>query len=90
MSQPEPPKIEFPCANYPVKVLGQCKDDYVATVFEIVRKHAPDCSDQTLRVNDSSNGSFRSITLYITATGVDQLESLHKELMSHEYVKIVM
>lgn len=90
MSQPEPPKIEFPCANYPIKVLGQCKDDYVATVIEIVRKHAPDCSDQTLRVNDSSNGSFRAITLYITATGVDQLECLHKELMSHEYVKMVM
>ncbi len=42
VSQPEAPKIEFPCANYPVKILGQGKDDYVEVVLEIVRIHAPE------------------------------------------------
>lgn len=90
MTQPEPPKIEFPCANYPVKVLGLCKDDYLDVVLTIVRKHAPECSDQNIKEKESSKGSFRSVTLYITATGIDQLEGLHKELMAHEYIRMVI
>lgn len=90
MSQPEPPKIEFPCVNYPIKVIGLCEHDYLDVVLEIVRKHAPECSDTNIKEKESSKGSFRSVTLYITATGVEQLECIHKELMSHEYIRMVI
>lgn len=90
MSQQEPPKIEFPCANYPVKVIGLCEDDYLDVVLSIVRKHAPECGDDNIKEKESSKGRFRSVTLYITATGVDQLECLHKDLMAHEYIRMVI
>lgn len=90
MSQQEPPKIEFPCANYPVKVIGLCEDDYLEVVLGIVRKHAPECSDDNIKEKESSKGRFRSVTLYITATGIDQLECLHKDLMAHEYIRMVI
>tara|TARA_Y100001001_G_scaffold10712_1_gene9846 strand:+ start:5292 stop:5564 length:273 start_codon:yes stop_codon:yes gene_type:complete len=90
VSQPEAPKIEFPCANYPVKVLGHGKDDYEAVILEIVRIHAPDLDVERISVRDSKNGRFRALTVYITATGIDQLQNLHQDLMAHEYVHMVI
>jgi putative lipoic acid-binding regulatory protein len=43
-----------------------------------------------VHAKDSAKGTFRSITLYITATGKDQLEQLHIELTSLACVKMVM
>lgn len=90
MSQPEAPKIEFPCPNYPIKVLGQGADDYAEIIFEIVRVHAPDCDFTQIKIRESSNGRFRAITLYITATGIEQLQVLHRDLMAHHYVQMVI
>ena len=90
VTQPEAPKIEFPCANYPVKVLGHGKDDYDAVIMDIVRIHAPDVDIERIQVRDSKNGRFRAITVYITATRIDQLKSLHKDLMAHDYVHMVI
>ena len=86
----EAPKIEFPCTDYPVKVLGVCADDYVETIFNIVRKHSPECQAETIQVRESSKGTFQSCTLYITATSIEQLHQLHTELMAHEYVRMVI
>ena len=86
----EPPKIEFPSRNYPIKVLGVGADDYATVIFDIVRVHAPECDFSRIQQRDSSKGSFRAITLFITATGVDQLENLHKDLTAHPYVRMVI
>lgn len=89
-TQAQAPKIEFPCLNYPVKVVGQACQDYVETMHAIMQKHAPECSVSNVKVNDSRNGSFRSVTFYITATGVEQLQNIHRDLSAHEYVRMVM
>lgn len=90
MSQQEPPKIEFPCPNYPVKVIGQAYDDYDRDMLRLIQQHAPDASADNMKVNDSRQGRFRSLTFYITATGVEQLSSLHRELSAHDAVKMVI
>ena len=90
VSQPEAPKIEFPCANYPVKILGHGKDDYVEVVLEIVRIHAPECDVERIQIRNSSNGRFRALTVYITATGIEQLQALHQDLMAHDYIHMVI
>mgnify|MGYP000226269750 CR=1 FL=1 len=84
------PKIEFPCANYPVKVIGQCIAGYDAIIIEVMRRYDPSLDISKVHAKDSAKGTFRSITLYITATGKDQLEKLHVELKSLECVKMVM
>lgn len=87
---PDAPKIEFPCENYPVKVLGVCAEDYLDVVHEIISKHAPECSKQAVQMRESSKGSFQSCTLYITATGIEQLQKIHADLMAHQYVRMVI
>ena len=65
MSQPDAPKIEFPCPNYPIKVVGKGIDGYEQIVADIIRVHAPDLDLEIIKVKESSNGRFRSITVYI-------------------------
>jgi putative lipoic acid-binding regulatory protein len=84
------PKIEFPCANYPIKVVGQCIAGYDTIIIEVMRRYDPSLDVSKVHSKDSAKGTFRSITLYITATGKDQLEKLHAELTSLDCVKMVM
>lgn len=84
------PKIEFPCADYPIKVVGQCIAGYDTIIIEIMRRYDPSLDMSKVHSKDSAKGTFRSITLYITATGADQLSELHIELTSLECVKMVM
>ena len=86
----EPPKIEYPCPNYPVKVLGLAADDYETFVIETMRIHAPDFDVEKLKINHSSNGRFTSITFFITATSEKQLKDLHAEFIQHERIKMVL
>jgi len=90
VSQPEAPKIEFPCENYPIKVVGEAMENYEQVIIDIVRVHAEGCDIERIRVQESSNGRFRSITLYITATGKDQLVRIHQDLMAHANVRMVI
>lgn len=83
-------KIEFPCPDFPIKVLGQSADDYHDFVVEIVQIHAPDLEVERIKVNESSNGRFTSLTMYITATGPEQLKAIHEDLIKHDRVKMVM
>lgn len=88
--QKDAPKIEFPCPDYPIKVVGTAIDNYERVIVDIVRVHADDCDFERIRVQESSNGRFRSVTLYITATGEDQLMNIHKDLTAHSAVKMVI
>ncbi|WP_369857135.1 YbeD family protein [Candidatus Thalassolituus haligoni] len=86
----EAPKIEFPCPDYPIKVVGKGKDNYRQVVLDIFQIHAPGFDIEKILVRDSSKGNFQSLTIYITATGIEQLEALHKELSAHELVHMVI
>jgi len=83
------PKIEFPC-DYPIKILGVACEEFMETVVTIVQNHAPDLDTANLSSRDSSKGSFRSVTVTITATGEQQLAALFAELKSTSIVKMVL
>ena len=84
------PKIEFPCKNYPVKVVGKGTEDYRESVLAIFDIHAPDYDPSRIKVRDSGKGNFQALTVFITATGVDQLSALHKALSDHKLVHMVL
>lgn len=90
MTTQDPPKIEFPCPNYPIKVLGVASDEYQVAVLDIVGKHAPDFDRNNIKLQDSRNGRFHSITVYIVATGVKQLQDIFDDLKKHPSTRMVM
>ena len=72
-------KIEFPCADYPIKVVGDSGANYKNMVIEILSKYAKvDLS--TLAERQSSNGKYTTVQLHIEATGEDQLRDINSAL----------
>lgn len=74
--------FEFPC-EFPVKAMGRSNTGIEDTVFEIVSKHVPGLSKQTLKTKASSNGRFTSVTVGIIAQSRRQLDDLYTELSNH-------
>lgn len=85
-----PPKIEFPCENYPIKIVGDAAPDYEAQILAMVEIHAPGFDRRAVTVRDSSNGRYRAITVRITATGEPQLKAIFEELKRHPAVRMVL
>ena len=89
MTEPEAPKIEFPC-DYPIKVLGRSSDAYQSIILDVFERHAPGFDRDTIEVRDSRKGTFTSLTITITATGKEQLDALHRDLMATGHVQMVL
>ena len=86
----EQAKIEFPCENYPVKIIGDNHPDFKTLVLEIIERHAPGFDQENLVTRDSSNGRYLSLQVQITALGVEQLQSINEDLRATGLVKMVL
>jgi len=84
------PKIEFPCDDYMIKIVAIESDHILNTLAMYVEKHAPEVDHSKVTSKRSTKGRFISFTYRIRATGEDQLASLHKDLISHDAVKMVL
>jgi putative lipoic acid-binding regulatory protein len=86
----EVPKIEFPCANYSLKIVGLKTADYHAWVMQCVQQLAPDLDPKKVQVVDSRNGTFQSIRLAVTIESADHLQQIYQTLMASGKVKLVL
>ncbi|MFS1522969.1 YbeD family protein [Microbulbifer sp. 2304DJ12-6] len=86
----QPPKIQFPCEDYMVKVVRDADEKAHRFVLEVMRRHAPELDEGRITLRDSSTGKFTSMTFYILATGEEQLRALFEELKKHPSVHMVL
>jgi len=89
VSEPEAPKIEFPC-DYPIKVLGRRVEVFEAVILEVFERHAPGFDRDSIALRDSRKGTFVAMTVVITATGPGQLDALHRDLRATGLVQMVL
>ena len=89
MANQQPPKIEFPCL-YPIKVMGEASPDFTRSVFDCIKKHAPELQSQHMRVKNSKQARYQSVTVTITATGTNQLSAIFNDLKRNRGVKLVL
>lgn len=89
MPEQEPPRIEFPC-EYPVKVLGRRRSSFRPAVIAVFERHAPGFDEAAIVIRDSRKGTFCAMTVTITATGREQLDALHRDLMATGLVQMVL
>lgn len=80
--------IEYPCA-FPIKVMGVRHDGFVHAMTELARQHDPHFDAASIELRESSGGNYLGVTLAITATSREQLDSLYRALTSHPMVKVV-
>ena len=86
----QPPKIEFPCANYPIKIIGDSCDTFVDAVIEVLQRHAPEVDAQAITRRDSRNGRFLSVQVHIHAQSIEQLEKINSDLRETGIVRMVL
>lgn len=79
--------LEFPCP-FTYKVMGIAEPQLVNQVVEVVQRHAP--GDYTPEVKPSNKGNYHSVSITITATHIDQVETLYEELGNLELVRMVL
>ncbi|MNC56834.1 DUF493 domain-containing protein [Pseudomonas alkylphenolica] len=82
-------KIEFPCADYPIKVIGDTVVHFKDTVIEILSKYAT-VDMSTLAERQSKEGKYTTVQLHIIATGEDQLHDINSALRATGIVKMVL
>jgi putative lipoic acid-binding regulatory protein len=82
-------KIEFPCVDYPIKVIGDTGVGFKDAVIEILAKYAK-IDLATLAERQSSNGKYTTIQLHIVATGEDQLRDINSALRATGSVHMVL
>ena len=83
------PRIEFPC-DYPIKIVGENRDAFAATVVELTRRHAPEITSEHVQIRASREGNYCAVTITIRATGEPQLRALHETLKGCDLVRLVL
>ncbi len=81
--------LQFPTA-FPIKILGEGRDDFAQAVLDLVLRHAPDFDPATMEMRPSKNGRYLSLTCTINATSREQLDALYRALTGHPAVKVVL
>jgi putative lipoic acid-binding regulatory protein len=81
--------IEFPC-HFPIKVMGEVRDEFTSTVIEII-KHKNDSFDpSTIEMKGSSEGRYISLTCFVYVTSKPELDDIYRSLSTHPMIKVVL
>jgi hypothetical protein len=86
MTQQQETLLEFPC-KFPIKIMGDARDDFVEAMVSVVCRHAPDFDAATVEVRASSGGKYLSLTCVVNASSKEQLDNLYREISAHPWVK---
>jgi putative lipoic acid-binding regulatory protein len=89
MTEPEAPRIEFPC-DYPIKVMGETCEEFREHVLTVMERHAPGFDQAKVTIRDSRKATYQSLTVTITATGKDQLDAIFVDLKTSSRVRMVL
>lgn len=81
--------IEYPC-RFPIKVMGAMVDGFADAIAQVAREFDPDFDASTMELRPSKGGNYLGVTITITATSRQQLDSLYLRLTGHPMVKIVL
>ena len=69
--------LEFPTA-FPLKIMGEARDNFTQLIVDIVRKHAPDYDPANIEMRPSKQGKYVGLTCVIQATSQAQLDALYR------------
>ena len=71
-------------------MLGDAHPDLNQHVVGVMNTHAPKITESDLKIKNSSQGKWQSITVTIIATGKPQLDAIFADLKTSSRVKMVL
>jgi len=81
--------ISYPC-RFPIKVMGERSDDFVAEMLAEVRRFDPEMPADSVEVRHSSGGKYMGLTLHVWVTSRVQLDDVYRALSGHPKVKVTL
>ena len=81
--------LEFP-TEFPIKMMGRDDESFHRAARDIIHRHAGDLADSAWRQALSKNANYVSITVTITATSQEQLDSIYRELSAHDDILVAL
>ena len=81
--------MKFPC-QFPIKVMGKISDDFDVIVGDIIKKHAPELSDDLIKSRTSKEGNYIAVTVTIEAVSREQLDNIYLDLTKHKKVLMAL
>ena len=90
MSQPEAPKIEFPCDDYMIKVVGDAEVALRDFVHQVLVRYDSRLTLESFTSKPSRNGRFESLTVFMRVEEEVHLSELFDVLKSDDRVKMVI
>lgn len=82
--------LTFPC-DFPIKAMGRAGADIEATVRRLVAAHVcGGLATDDVRVAESRNGRFRSVTVTVRAHSREQLDAIYRDLHAHDDVVMTL
>jgi putative lipoic acid-binding regulatory protein len=81
--------LTFP-TDFPIKIMGERRDDFAQAMIDLVLRHAPDFRADTVEMRTSSSGNYLSVTCVVRATSRAQLDALYREITAHPWVKMAL
>lgn len=79
--------LDFPCQQT-FKIMGVAHERLPQDVITCLQAHAP--GDYVPKVKPSSKGTYHSISLSVTVTSKEHMETIYIELAKLELVKVVL
>ena len=70
--------------------MGLAHDDFVHTITQVARLFDPFFDAASIELRASSGSKYLGVTITVTATSREQLDSLYSALSSHPMVKVVL
>ena len=84
-----PPRIEFPCL-YPIKIIGRAGENFQRDAVAVVERHTGSIANDLIKIQNSRESNYLSITVTIAATGKEQLEAIFADLKKLPDIKMVL
>jgi putative lipoic acid-binding regulatory protein len=81
--------IEYPSA-FPIKVMGVQAEGFEEAIVALALRFDPGFDRATLERRPSKGGKYLGLTVTVTATSREQLDSLYRALTAHPMVKVVL
>jgi putative lipoic acid-binding regulatory protein len=86
---PQESLIVYPCV-FPIKVMGEKVEGFVAAVSSVARSLDPQFDESTIELRESKGGRYLGVTITVNATSREQLDELYRTLSTHPMVKVVL
>lgn len=79
--------LDFPCV-FAFKVMGIAGPELLHDVLSTIQKNAP--GDYAPTIKPSSKGTYNSLSIPVTVTSKEQIESIYNELNKLESVRYIL